>query len=333
MVEIIPQKAINYLPFSSEPFSVWGEKPDLLEFLFALHDKSGVILSSDGTRTPVNYREYGKYVFESGKEDIKYWMEQFVTAAKNTTPAPGSTTQKVEIPDFSRITQFGQAAKYFIAWRGVVGEALQEGVFFSIEHVLESEADLECSVHLVANLYYKQALQVLRNFLEDLVLPIHLCDNIDDFMAWKSNDYYMPRLRGRNGLLQELVKKEILPSDIADEIGNLYGTLSGCIHGAERRLLHKGLYSGKWIGKLFKHSDFLDWCKYFCQAVDLGIRLLRININQWQAAKSGEKRFCSVCHNIDGFDTKRYEFGGEWHIEYRCPKCGNKMTFKDSSKK
>ena len=331
MIDIIPKKVFNHLPFSSEPLSQWSETTDLLKFLYALHDKSGLIVAENGTRTPVNYRDYGKVVYERRQKETQSWVQRFTTAAKKALPAPGSATQKIEVPNFSVDPEFGKAAKYFIAWNGVVGEVLSEDAFFSIAHVLESQADLECSLHLAAHLYYKQALQVLRNFLEDLVLPIHFCDNQNEFLDWRSNNYRTPPLRGTNGIVSKLVERQILSNQIANEIRDLYGDLSGCIHGAERRLLNRGVYSGRWIGQVFKYSDFSEWAKYFSRSADLGIHLLRINITKWHDTRPLGKGFCSVCHNDKDFDAKKYEFGGEWSVEQHCLRCGNVMIFKASS--
>ena len=327
--KLINDKVFDYLPFSSEPFSDWNNKTDLQEFLFALHDKKGSIVGENGVKTPVNYRDYGGEVFERGKKEIQSLIQQFETAAEKAVPAPVSVTQKIEVPRFSVNPEFGKVAKYFVAYGGVVEDVLSEESFFSIEHVLESEADLECSVYLAAHLYYKQALQILRSFLEDLVLPIHFCGNTDDYLAWKSSDYKTPPLRGKHGIANKLVKRHILSNRTANEISNLYGDLNACVHGAEKRLLNRGIYSGRWTGQIFKYSDFEEWAEYFSRSVDLGISLLKTSIIQWQMVKPHGKRFCSICHNDKDFDTERYEFGGEWYKRYRCLKCGNMMIFGD----
>lgn len=327
MIDIIPETVFDYLPFSPEPLPQWDDTTDLLQFLYALYDKSGLMIAEDGTRTPVNYRDYGREVYKRGQESFQVWVQRFTAAAREATPAPGAVIQTIEVPKFSEDSTFGKAAKYIIAWDGVVGEVLSESAFFSIAHVLESDLDLNCSLHLVAHLYYKQALQVLRNFLEDLVLPIHFCDNPDDFLAWKSNDYRVPPLRGRNGILRRLIKQQILSEQIANEISNLYRDLNSYIHGSERRLVHRGLYTGSWMGPVFKYDDFCGWCKYLSQSVDLGVRLLRINLIRWQSIRARGEVLCPICHNDKDFDTERFEFGGEWHIRYHCRQCGNEMTF------
>lgn len=87
-VKLIPEKAFNFLPFSSEPFSEWDETTDLLEFLYTLHDKSGVIIAQDGTRKSVNYRDYGKVVYDQGLNEIQLWIRKFEASAKEAIPAP-----------------------------------------------------------------------------------------------------------------------------------------------------------------------------------------------------------------------------------------------------
>lgn len=327
MIEIIPKTVFNYLPFSAEPLSQWNDKTDLLLFLSALFDKPGLIISANGISTPVNYQNYSLNIYERGQKSFQIWVKRFLIAAQETNPAPGAVSQTIKIPRFSEENSFGRVAKYIIAWDGVITEILSESEFFSIGHILESETDLICSLHLAANLYYKQALQVLRSFLEDLVLPIYLCDNYDKFIVWKLNDYRVPTLRGRNGILKDLVNRQILTGEIADKISDLYRALSSCIHGTENRLIHKGIYTGRWMGQTFKYDEFCEWTNYLSHSVDLGIHLLRTNISQWQNIRNSCKVLCYICHNDKDFDTEKYEFGGKWYIRYYCRQCGNEMSF------
>jgi len=81
------------------------------------------------------------------------------------------------------------------------------------------------------------------------------------------------------------------------------------------------------MGPVFKYDDFCGWCKYLSQSVDLGVRLLRINLIRWQSIRARGEVLCPICHNDKDFDTERFEFGGEWHIRYHCRQCGNEMTF------
>ena len=312
--EIISETVFGYLPFSPEPLSKWSNTTDLLQFLYALYG--------------VNYRESSRRIFTSGQKKFRDWVKRFTTVAGKATPAPAAVTQTIKIPDFSEDPKFGKVAKYIIAWDGVVEAVLSESAFFSIAHIMESDIDLECSLYLASQLYYKQALQVLRNFLEDLVLSIHFCDNPSNFLDWKKNNYRIPRLWGDNGILSKLVSKQILTKEVGEEISKLYGELNSSIHGSERRLIYRGIYSRKWMGQVFKYDNFSEWCDYLSRLVELGIRLLKVNITQWEKLR-GNKVLCDICHNDKDFTTERYELGGVWRTHYHCNRCGSNVEIAD----
>lgn len=326
-MEIIPETLLNKrLPFSLESLSQWGEDTDLLQFLYELHDQSGVIVTEEGKEQSFNYRSYGKYIYERGQEYSQSLIQHFTVAAQQVNPAPGAATQTIAVPNFLDDPLFGKTVKYLLAWDSVNKKVLSESAFFSITHILESRTELDSSIYLASNFYYKQSLQVLRSFLEELILPIHFCDNPKKFSEWKSNDYRTPPLRGENGLLKKLVAKNTLSQEIANKVSALYGDLNGCIHGSEKWLIHKGFSTGKWMGHVFKYDDFRMWCEYVCGVVDVGMNLLKINVNQWRDLKKTSKPLCIYCHNQKDFNTKMIEVEGKSYKNYCCCKCGKEMT-------
>jgi len=322
--DIIPEHALRHIPFSREAFSQWNERVDLLSFLSALHDKRGIIIDALGVERPVSYEFYGQVVYDRGVENVRTWIRKFFDAARAVRAPPASVTPTPEIPDFSDDPYFGEAAKYLIAWDGVEGEALSESAFFSISHLLESTSDIECSLLLCEQLYYKQALQILRNFIEDLVLPIYFCDRPGEFAAWRTDAYYVPNMRGKYGMLTKLVERRILSEELANEASTLYGDLNWSVHGRESRMIHRGIHSGRYVGPIFKYGDFREWCEYVCRCVTLGIRLLRVNLIQWGNVSNG-RVMCNICHNEVGFEIEEIIFGGETLRNYRCPRCGHEM--------
>ncbi len=324
-MNIIPQAALNYLPLLAEPLSQWSEETDLLYVLYELLDIRATITTEDGTTITSSYRDLAPSYFEDGKKDILSWIKVFGERGHEAIPAPASVVQNINIPDFANDPLFGRAAKYFVVWERMVGTALEESVFFSIAHILESADDIKCSFHLAAHLYYKQALQVLRSYLEDLVLPIHFCENPTEFLDWKANNYRVPALRGKNGILKALVGKNIISNQLADEVSSVYDDLNGCIHGSEKRLINKGQFSGTYMGHVFKEDDFSEWCNYFCRSVDAGVKLLAINFDQWQSIRSAHKIVCAICHNNSDFDRQETWFGGRKSCIYKCRQCGDEM--------
>ncbi|MDT4952080.1 MAG: hypothetical protein QOJ02_218, partial [Acidobacteriota bacterium] len=232
-------------------------------------------------------------------------------------------------PDLYQDSIFGKAGKYFVAWERLVQRALEDSAFYSIAHVLESEDDLKCSIHLASNYYYKQASQTLRSFLEDLILPIHFCEVPQDYTKWIANNYRVPSMRTRkkDGMLDTLTQRNVLSSTLADEAGRLYGELNSFVHGSEARLINKGLYTNQGQGHVFKIDDLYEWCKYFSQTVDAGIQLLKISLDQWDGFRKIRRLICTYCHNDKNFDSKKYTFGGEEFTKYTCRNCAHEMTF------
>src|SRR5258707_3417176 len=343
-LSILPETAINILPFSEEPLSQWKQETDISQFLDALH--AGTI-----------YASYGQYLYEEGKKKFRALSKQFNEYAQEALRAPAAATQTLNIPNFLEDATFGKAAKYVIAWEGCVSDLLAESAFYSLAHILESDTEIQCSLLLASHLYYKQALQVLRNFIEKLILPINFCENMQEFDQWKANNYCTPSLRGRDGLIKKLVDKQILSNSMANEVSGLYGDLNSYIHGSENRLIHKNAHRGTWNGLIFKYKDLCDWAEYLSSSINLGIKLLRINYLQWERILSSKwnslrlqgKVLCSTCHNEDDFEVSilppedadydieiftaegqiikvdRTYSGATFHV-YHCRRCGSETT-------
>ena len=347
MVDVLlPETAINALPFSAEPLQIWNRKTDIGLFVDALYADSF-------------FPEYSNILFKREKKVIRSWSKRFTINAQKAHPMPASSVQVPEVPHLLENAHFGKAAKYVIAWKSCVQHVLEESGFYSLAHILEADEEIGCSLLLASHFYYKQAAQVLRNFVEETLLPINFCANVNEFNQWKVHNYHIPPLRGRDGLVKKLVHKGILPEAIGQVISDLYGDLNGYTHGSESKLIHKGLFTGSWSGLIFTSKDFTTWCEYVSRSIDLGIRLLRINYVQWEqiwsqkwaSLRSQGKVLCDVCHNEEDFDisvsppedvdcdivaiapdgtrfTVDRSFPGVISHIYRCRHCGNKITVK-----
>ncbi len=331
-MEIIPEQCLSLLPFVPEPVSSWSQRTDLLGFLRALFNKGGTIVEESGARHEINYASYGNSLYKWGKRDFRVIAKQFLRNARAHVPAPGAKGNVDPIPaEFSKDNNFGLMAKYHIAWNGIVNEVLSESAYFSIAHVLESREELDCSVLLASNLHYKQALQVLRNFLEGVVLQPYFCDNESAFKAWKTNQFKV-LFRGRNGVLESLRSRSVISQRLADTASALYGELNSAIHGAESRLINRGIFTGKWHGLIFSQDRFEEWCMYFSRSVGLAIPLMREHLNVWHRIRAEHPKGirCDICHNADDFDREKVDFGGTAHTHIRCRRCGHSMDFNDS---
>lgn len=340
-MEVISAKALSHLRFTPEPLSQWSDDIDLLKFLYKLHDKEEIMIIDgrrSSTKTPI---EYTLDLYNRGLEDFQFLAEEFRTSAQNSIPARRAVTQEIEIPDFLNEPLFGKVAKYWIAWNAVTRWIKSESAFFSIDHLLESENDIKCSISLASNLFYKQAMQVLRSFLEEVLLPIHFCNNSRDFISWKSDNYRTSPLRDRyengfpkEGLLSKLVVKGKITEEIKGEVSALYEEFNYYVHGSQTRLINRGSHKGMWEGQIFKRKDFDKWCDFLSKSLELGIQLLRINVNQWQSLKLEKQNqtLCPICHNHQKFDTKDIEFSEHSYVHYRCLQCGHEMTLNTANK-
>ena len=303
-MEIIPLNCLSFLPFIPEELAAWGDASDTLRFLRCLFGETGTISDEDGTELQLNNSDYGRYLFKNGKRQIKSLSTKFSFNARKAKAAPAAEDKIEPIPDFLNDKEFGRMAKSYLAWSGTVNQVLSESAFFSIEHVLESESELDCSVLLASNLYYKQALQILRNFLEGIVLQLYLCDNEAAFANWKADSFRVPSFRDKKkGMLENLSSRGVLPRALNTAASNLYERLNGSIHGSEKRLINRGVFTGNWLGLIFKYDYFKEWCQLFSRVVEVAIPVLRININMWERILEGMKSGirCSICHNVEDF--------------------------------
>ncbi len=261
-----PQTAIDILPLSAEPMSQWEKDTDIRIFAQALYADTSV-------------PSFGS---ESCAEFEKEMREQARAFTKTLMEARRSSIY----PDFYQDAQFGQIAKYAIALKCCIQSLLEDAGFYSLAHILEAESDLECSLLLASNFYYKQANLMLRNILEEVFLPIHFCDNVSDFDDWKANNYCTPNLRGKDGLIKRLLKKNIIHEPLATQTAGLYGNLSAYVHGSQSTLIHQNIHLGEVHRVEFNRTIFSAWCQLFCECVDVCICLLKINYDQWCAIRS-----------------------------------------------
>ncbi len=329
----LPQTAIDVLPFSAEPMFQWKKDADIRTFLNALYP------------APF-YPSFGSERFAEEERVMREYARSFT---KNLMEVNDASIYL----DFYQDARFGRVAKYAIALKCCISSLLEDAGFYSLAHVLESDSDMESSLLLASNFYYKQATQMLRNILEEVFLPIHFCDTVQDFDAWKANNYRTPKLRGNEGLIKRLLKRNVIHEPLARRVADLYGNLSAYVHGSENTLIHKNLHLGELHQVEFNSDRFTNWSELFCECAEVCIHLLKINFDQWHSirafkletlAKAG-KTLCHTCHNEHTFDrwllpsqycyTVRVEDGQEtdmlenakdmFFYRYICQRCGEKI--------
>ena len=319
---LISNDLVERMPFSAEPLQLWSEDTDLRHFLLELSSIEGTLLTADGHRETINYVDYGDYLYQQGGRDFRAWAYRFLEEAERSAARAGEMT----IPDFYLHHSFGTLAKHAVAYEGIVHTAMSSGAFFSIAHISESLDDLRCSVMLASKLYYKHAQQVLRSFLEDLVLPVYFATNPKAYASWRENDYRTPPLRGRKGILKSLLSEQVLDEELAGEVSEFYDSLNSYVHGSEQRLVNKGYYTRERVGRAFNEDDYTEWCTYVVTAVLFAVPLLQINLAQWEAFSTRHEVVCPICHNDRMFTAEEFVFGGENFTRYECQSCKNVVT-------
>lgn len=311
---VLPGKALACLPFADDYFSEWNESCDLRTFLNLLFDEGG-------------YDGYGDYLYTLKIEEFSFILSLFEDGAAVVDPESDPENPTYLVPYFADSIEFSMVAKYAIAWDAVVSNLLSESTFFSLPHILESRTDLECSLHMCAGLFYKQACQNLRGFLEGMILQLYFCLYPEKYQKWKVDDYRTPPLRGKKGILKELENESLIDSRQNAIVSNLYDKFNGYIHGSASLLNNKGTQSGEWKGKVFKTEEFANWSELFSETIQISLELLKTHLAQCEKLTYDEK-ICTVCHS----DKLKPITEGEF-VTYVCTQCNNKMTFDSNDNK
>jgi hypothetical protein len=326
-VEIIPEKCLEFVPFIPEGISSWSNDTNLLRYLRCLFDAELTMTAITGEQHVANTIDYGNSFFDEGKHQFRALATQFLRNGRKAKPTPAAKERANLISDLRNDKCFGLMAKNYIAWDGVVSAILSESAFFSIAHVLESIEELDCSMLLACHLHYKQALQVLRNFVEGVVLQLYFCENEIAFVAWKNNQFRVPSFRGRNGVLENLLSRRIISEELTDTASTIYGQLNSTVHGAEIRFTNRGTFTGDWSGRVFSRAQFEEWCRYFAQCVGLAIPVMRVHINIWRDICSADPATirCDICHSTNDLEIEKSDLSANVFSPVHCRKCGNSM--------
>lgn len=319
---VFSKDSLQFLPFSEEPFSAWTKRNDLFRYLYSLCNKESVMVDGKGMVRPVNYASHADYLYETNIKRVAKEIVDFSKCLMARAESPNTHTV-----DLQNHACFGLMGKHIVAWDATLDAILSEGAFFSLAHVLESEHDLESSILLAKGFFYKQALQVLRNYIEDIVLQLYFCDERTDFSKWQSGSFRIPRLRGKGGMLETLLARSRITREMYQIGSELYNDLNGAVHGAEKRLIHQGLFEGKHTGHTFNMEKLEEWCRYFSRCVDLGIRALQAHVEHWESVQSQDAIECPVCRTEGSFDAVRYTFAARAMVQLKCRRCGNTVSY------
>jgi hypothetical protein len=321
----LPERCSTGLALRAEAIDSWADNCDLAEFLGELYDHDVVGYMADGTMFRSNSRDYGLKLYADGKKKYLAKAAEFGASAHahrfETLEDQGIPDQ---IPVFEQDPEFGLMAKYAIALDAVTTAMLEDSALFSVAHTLEVVSELECSQLLASHLFYKQALQVLRGFVELSVLHLAFANYPDKYERWVQRDvsFRIPALRGsaeQIGLIEKLELEGLIPDDLRRATERLYGDLNGAIHSNEARLINRGADTKTWVGLQFKRDQYVDWCRYLANAANVSIRLLAYMLALHLHKPHPEGLTCSHCKRRHSYDivTERPRF-----VTVRCRDCG-----------
>jgi hypothetical protein len=306
--------AISHLPLSAESFASWGEDVDVRSFLRSITDDVMTVISYDGSVTTSRKGQAAEEIWrEAVAEDIEEFITPRLGRVKPEISKLGPSWPADDIP-------VGRAMKYITAWRAVDQEALEESRFFSIAHLLEATNEIEASLALAQGTFYKQAKQQLRSLLELAVMPLHFCIDRASFREWRLGNYRIPRFRGTKGLLEQLIARSLLSEQTANEIGDLYGRLSGSIHNEEKELASSGVLGGDDLVVGFSVERLHEWADLYAATLDVAIRAVIAAIDVWETNRPADP-FCATCHNETAFAIVAERFGQELYDKITCTKC------------
>ena len=332
ITELVPKNAIQLLPFQPEQLNAWRKSQlDMVAFIKLVCDKDSYVVYPNKQRKKVNYRSYWRYLYKRSITRFADAAKEFATQAKNNSPVPASVVATVKVPNFRADKNFGSVAKYYCAYDTIIDSALSEEYFFCLSHLIESQQELECSLFLAERLYYKQALQVLRTFIELLVSQILFCSDSVQFTRWIKGTFKLPRLRGKGGLLESLSNAGHISNNLSERTAKTYDTLNSYIHNSEKNLIHRGLYEGQYRGHIFDPDYFEIWALSFSDIVDTGILLLDAHFEQIKKLII-QPMTCSICHT-DGHWTlvRKERFAGTNYVVLKCDVCNNARTVREDS--
>lgn len=337
--EVISSKAIALLPLSEEALADWGSTPDVYIYLATLYDhEMSVSYGEKVTKSrasdfmPQSILDHERKVSELLLKPFYEQAERAVAdeihgrrvakmrAEASGAQSPGEEPQSIKF-DPAASGKLGRALKERIAWSGTVQSLLEESNFFSIAHILETEADLDASLALAGNGHYRQACQILRGFVESAALPLHFCIDLVAFEEWKVGRYRIPPLRGDRGLLQQLERLGVIDLNLKEKVSKHYAALNDYVHGAVHTLAWGGALTGR-EERGFRNEHFARWGDLFSESVTLGIQLLRITIIEWSRRKPQDVMICATCHGTTWRITERTIAGAEM-ISLVCTTCGS----------
>jgi hypothetical protein len=160
----------------------------------------------------------------------------------------------------------------FAAKRVLQGLVASDTVFsFHLPYLTQACYDLDCSILLAKENYFKQALQTLRNVIEVSLTHAYFSFNdmgYDNLM--ESEDRRIPNFRN---LIKLLRTENLLTAEMERQLFELYKILSGAVHSEILKLN---------CSSSANYKTFLEWYDLYVKSVKLYfsiiIRLIEVGV-------------------------------------------------------
>jgi hypothetical protein len=320
-VKALKKRMLNRLPLAPEPLSSWTEDSDIFKFFIELHEGTGIVIGRDQQEQKVQYADAARGMFGSLHEHFR----SVVADAFASYPLLPVSEQPLELstsPALLQSPQFGQFAKYYIAWHGIVQEIVTEERFISLAHLLESKAHLDAATVLASRRFYRQSTALMRIFLEEQLASLYLSSDHAAYTQWLDGRLRLPPVRSDKGLLAILEKKGYLSDHLAKEVGRAYAKLNGIIHGEQAEFEFSGLHAGAQPARVANSSRFSKWVAVFSQAVRLAIEVADKTETIGLESSLADPARCKICRCGPLRTIRRDLIAGHDVLVLQCNTCG-----------
>ena len=179
-----------------------------------------------------------------------------------------------DIDNKEAVTKIITALKYLFATKRILQGLVADDTIFSfhLPYLAEASFDLECSVTLIQEGYFKQSLQTLRNVIEVTLTHAYFSlHDMDYYDLVEAQDHRVPNLKK---MIIFLRTENLLTAEMERQTFELYKTLSGAVH-SEVLKLNTGRNSAD-------YNTFKEWYETFIKVArihfTLIIRMIEIGI-------------------------------------------------------
>jgi hypothetical protein len=311
-------KALKNFPLDEfEDFSKLSDSK-LHKFYLDLNDEDMEFLNSDGTVSILDSDTLSEVMFQDSlMQFILKWNLKFNDSEYKNFKLLQSKKTKLKL---NRCLAYFAACNAFLSW------ILEESRFHSLPLILDSISEIEASFVLSANFYYKQSVQLLRNFLELVVAQYFFSSNTLKYDDWRTKpDFKMPMFRGKNGMIKYLLKNGKIDSDEEKTLDNLFGTLSAYTHSRYEKLVHMDPKTGKSIPFDYNERYLEEWIELAINCMEIGLIILSKHTEDWKKQLEDKDEFsCSVCHKKE-FEITKEKYGVNELFVYTCKNCDNQV--------